>query len=46
MLFEITIFLHPQFLQDSVYLEGIKVYEHVIRFLSSFDGDSVAKQDV
>ncbi|XP_047982176.1 aminoacylase-1B [Salvia hispanica] len=37
---------HNEFLQDSVYLEGIKVYEHVIRFLSSFDGDSVAKQDV
>ncbi|KAG6408340.1 hypothetical protein SASPL_131345 [Salvia splendens] len=36
---------HNEFLQDSVYLEGIKVYEHVIRFLSSLDGASVAKQD-
>lgn len=36
------IFPYPQFLKDSVYLEGIKVYEHVIRLLSSFDG---TKQD-
>lgn len=27
-----------QFLSTSVYLEGIKVYEHLIRSLSSFDG--------
>ncbi|KAL9144697.1 hypothetical protein ABFS82_14G312800 [Erythranthe guttata] len=29
---------HNEFLETSVYLEGIKVYEHIIRSLSSFDG--------
>ncbi|GER40335.1 aminoacylase family protein [Striga asiatica] len=29
---------HNEFLPASVYLEGIKVYEHIIRSLSSFDG--------
>ncbi|KAL6522197.1 hypothetical protein OROMI_032074 [Orobanche minor] len=32
---------HNEFLPCSVYLEGIKVYEHIIRSLSSFDGGSV-----
>ncbi|KAL6527549.1 hypothetical protein OROGR_016639 [Orobanche gracilis] len=32
---------HNEFLPSSVYLEGIKVYEHIIRSLSSFDGGSV-----
>lgn len=36
---------HNEFLKDSVYLGGIKVYEHIIRFLSSFDGASITKQD-
>jgi len=27
-----------QFLEDKVFLRGIKVYEHVIRALSSFQG--------
>lgn len=39
------IFPNRQFLKDSVYLDGIKVYEHIIRFLSSFDGTSNTKQD-
>ncbi|KAL3840010.1 hypothetical protein ACJIZ3_024601 [Penstemon smallii] len=31
---------HNEFLKDSVYLEGIQIYEHIIRALSSFDGAS------
>lgn len=31
---------HNEFLKDSVYLEGIKVYESIIKFLSSFDASS------
>lgn len=31
---------HNEFLKDSVFLEGIKVYEHIIRSLSSYNGDS------
>lgn len=42
MLIEMKIFLSRQFLEDSVYLNGIKVYEHIIRLLSSFDGTSVS----
>ncbi|KAH6785759.1 hypothetical protein C2S51_038214 [Perilla frutescens var. frutescens] len=34
---------HNEFLQDTVYLDGIKVYEHIIRVLSSFDGDSITE---
>lgn len=29
---------HNEFLQDTVYLEGIKVYESIIRTLSSYEG--------
>ncbi|XP_073035108.1 uncharacterized protein [Primulina eburnea] len=31
---------HNEFLKDCVYLEGIKVYKHIIKSLSSFDGTS------
>lgn len=31
---------HNEFLKDTVYLEGIKVYESIIKSLSSFDGDT------
>ncbi|KAK6115573.1 hypothetical protein DH2020_007842 [Rehmannia glutinosa] len=34
---------HNELLESSVYLEGIKVYEHIIRLLSSFDGASVSE---
>ncbi|KAL3641766.1 hypothetical protein CASFOL_012581 [Castilleja foliolosa] len=34
---------HNEFLPSSVYLEGIKVYEHIIRSLSSFDGGSTSE---
>ncbi|PIN07518.1 Aminoacylase ACY1 [Handroanthus impetiginosus] len=34
---------HNEFLPESVYLEGIKVYEHIIRSLSSFDGVPVSE---
>lgn len=43
MLIKVRIFLSWQFLKDSVYLNGIKVYEHVIRLLSSFDGATVSE---
>jgi aminoacylase len=33
---KIDVFLMFQFLEDKVFLRGIKVYEHVIRALSSF----------
>lgn len=29
---------HNEFLKDTVYLEGIKVYEYIIKLLSSFEG--------
>ncbi|KAG8389748.1 hypothetical protein BUALT_Bualt01G0010900 [Buddleja alternifolia] len=32
---------HNEYLKDTVYFEGIKVYEHIIRSLSSFDGASI-----
>ncbi|XP_051151035.1 uncharacterized protein LOC127265325 [Andrographis paniculata] len=31
---------HNEYLKESVYLEGIKVYEHIIRSLSSYNGAS------
>lgn len=31
---------HNEFLKDCVYLEGIKIYQHIIKSLSSFDGTS------
>ncbi|KZV28845.1 aminoacylase-1 [Dorcoceras hygrometricum] len=31
---------HNEFLKDSVYLDGIKVYKHIIKSLSSFNGTS------
>uniref|UniRef100_A0A1D1Y3R9 N-acyl-aliphatic-L-amino acid amidohydrolase n=1 Tax=Anthurium amnicola TaxID=1678845 RepID=A0A1D1Y3R9_9ARAE len=32
---------HDEFLQDTVFLKGIKVFEHVIRSLSTFPADSL-----
>lgn len=35
---------HNEFLKDTVYLEGIQVYVHIIRSLSSFDGVSFTEK--
>lgn len=35
---------HNEFLKDSIYLDGIKVYQHIIRSLSSFDGVALTEK--
>ncbi|KAL8459521.1 hypothetical protein ACS0TY_036857 [Phlomoides rotata] len=36
---------HNEFLKDSVYLEGINVYQHIIRSFCSFDGVSLTQKE-